>query len=36
MRIRLIDEEGETAALASGTAFPGHESEEIVIPAPSP
>jgi hypothetical protein len=34
MRIRLIDEEGETAALASGTAFPGHESEEIVIPAP--
>lgn len=33
MRIRLIDEEGRTGLLTSGTAFPGHEGEEIVIPA---
>ena len=32
MRVRLIDEEGETAALTSGTAFARHEDEEIVIP----
>jgi hypothetical protein len=36
MRIRLIDEEGETAALTSGTAFPRHEDEEIVIPFAAP
>jgi hypothetical protein len=35
MRIRLIDEEGETASLTSGTAFPRHEDEEILIPAPN-
>jgi len=37
MRIRLIDEAGHTASLKSGTAFPRHEEEEILIPAtPAP
>lgn len=35
MRIRLIDEEGETATLTPGNAFPRHEDQEILIPAPN-